>query len=239
MNDCIVFALKITGTNLDEINPIDLAIALQSFCKMLGHEGLMFDEIRSGSAYIQVRSDAGLRDEKLQHFQHSVASESNGYRELQTILGKHPAWSMEMLVKSGSDEMRIHEFVRQEKGFTFWQHENLRGHVVKLQAGKDSTYHAGLLLDDGRTIPMACSGELSKQLAQHWKSECIIEVHGNAKYLYHSFNNIQLQDFKAESFVVLDTLSPAAWLKGFAGAGDSQWSSIDDPVQHWLAERRS
>lgn len=239
MNDSIVFALKITGANLSEINPSDLATALQSLCKMLGAEGLVFDEIRSGSAYIQVRSDAGLRDEKLQHFQRSVASESNGYRELQTMLGKHPAWTMEMLMKSGNDEMRIHEFVRQEKGFTFWQHENLRGRVVKLQAGKDSTDHAGLLLDDGRTIPMACSGELSKQLAQHWKSERIIEVHGNAKYLYHSFNNIQLQDFKAESFVVLDTLSPAAWLKGFAGAGDSQWSSIDDPVQHWLAERRS
>ena len=78
-----------------------------------------------------------------------------------------------------------------------------------------------------------------KELSLQWKNNALLEFYGQAKYRYIDFRRIDLQSFEAKSFTILENLSMKQWIDGFIGDGQSGWSQLENPVEHWLQERHS
>lgn len=237
MNEETIFELKVTGVDLDKIKPSQLAILMQPFAKMLGEDNLAFSAIKAGSACIQLKTPVAYWENKIQNIKQSIAARSSEFRSIQDIANKHTDWNIDIL--SGSQPECLYTFKPEPKGFLFSQAETIRGRLTRLVDGQDETDHIGLRLEDGRSISIACSSELSKKLSLQWKNNAILELHGQAKYRYIDFRRIELQSFEAQSFTILENLSMAQWIDDFIGDGQSGWSQFENPIEHWLQERHS
>lgn len=239
----VVFALKITGMTPQQICPLELAKLLSSLTNMLGKEHLYFDQFRTGSAYIQLMTDQTHASEKLEKLNHAVQTKDKNY---QTILkftraNPHTTTQLQMGHANDSNWQVIHTFDVQEQGFSFAQTETLRGKLVGLKDNHQKNDTATLRLTNGETVSLHCDDKISAELAilmaQFWKSDQLIEFHGEAKYQYNSFNDVKLLGFKVQSFELLKEMSMSTWLKTFIGAGDSGWQTLDDPIKTWQQER--
>lgn len=237
MKEDAIFALKISGIELVNIKPSDLAFLMQYFGKMLGEEHLSFDVIRTGSAYIQLKTSLIYAEEKTRNIQQAIASKSAPFKSLQQLANKHADWVMDILSDPESDTSLYTFTPEAKKGFSFKQMDVIRGQLTKLVDGKDKKDFIGLTLESGKEVTVFCSNELSKALSAEFKNGSLLEIHGEAKYNYMSFNDIRLEEFEAHRFTVLEQVSMASWLKGFIGNGQTGWSQFETPVEHWLQER--
>lgn len=239
MKEDAIFALKISGVELANIKPSDLALLMQHFCKMLGDEHLSFDVIRTGSAYIQLKTPLVYAEEKTLNIQRAISSKSSSFKSLQQLANKHPDWVMDIL-SNPEKNTSLYTFTPEaKKGFSFKQMEVIRGQLTRLVDGKDKKDSIGLTLESGEEVKVFCSDELSKALSVEFKNGSLLEIHGEAKYNYINFNDVRLEEFEAHSFTILEKISMGSWLKGFIGDGQTGWSQIDNPVEHWLQERHS
>lgn len=238
MTDHAIFALAITGIDLNQIKPTDLALLMQHFGKMLGEDNLFFDSIHSGSTYIKLRTPQSCAEEKTKNIHKAVNGKSSSFKAIQQVANKHADWQIDIRLASNED-LNLYTFEPESKGFSFKQAETLRGQLRGLIDGNDKTDHFSLRLEDGRTVSITCHGELLKNLAPLIKTGLLLEITGEAKYHYISFDDIHLEGFEARSFTVLEHMSMASWLKGFIGDGQTDWSQLDSPVEHWLQERHS
>lgn len=239
MNEDAIFALKVSGVELENIKPFDLAMLMQYFCKMLGEEHLSFDVIRTGSAYIQLKTPFVYAEEKTLNIQHAISSKSSSFKSLQQLANKHPDWVMDIL-SDPEKNTSLYTFTPEaKKGFSFTQLEVIRGQLTKLVDSQGKKDSIGLTLENGKEVTIFCSDELSKALLKEFKSGSLLEIHGEAKYNYINFNDVHLDKFEAHSFTVLEKVSMGSWLKGFIGDGQTGWSQIENPVEHWLQERHS
>lgn len=235
----VTFALKISGLGLDEINPVDIASLLGSLCRLIGADNLQFDAIRPGSAYVQVRTEEDYYQDKLEKANQAILLENGPYKEIQKVVQKYKQASAEFIVKKPDDKdfTAIHQFKEKEAAFVFSQHETIRGQVVHLWEGRDDTDHIHIQTDDGKHVKIAATPDLSQFFGSKWRTPHLIEVSGQAKYKYISFDEIILIEFRAEQVTPLPMESVRAWLDSFVDAGESGWSQFDDPVAHWLRER--
>lgn len=238
MTDYAIFALVVEGISLHQIKPTDLAVLLQNFGKMLGEDNLFFDEFRSASTHIQLKTPLVYAEEKTQNIHKAISGKSSSFKVIQQLANKHADWQIDIRLAS-NDDLNLYTFEPESKGFSFKQAETLRGQLRGLIDGNDKTDHFSLRLEDGRTVSITCHGELLKNLAPLIKTGSLLEITGEAKYHYISFNDIHLEGFEAQSFTVLEQVSMASWLKGFIGDGQTEWSTFDDPVEQWLQERHS
>lgn len=245
-NDDVFFAIKIDGVNLNMINPADLGLLLHLFSEALGSEGLFFDTFKTGSIIARLKTSQSFAAEKYQRICNAINHESKEITQIQELLNKHPEFEkIHFLKKSENDDEFIDIYTMktepQDKGMTFWQSEKIRGHLFKLQDGKDKTDHVGIRLEDGSQITMSCSKELSHALADAhaWQSKELVEISGQAKYRYMNFNDFKIESFKAESFIKLGSMSVNHWINQFVGDEKSEWATIEDPISHWLEGRRS
>lgn len=245
-NDDVFFAIKVDGVSLNEINPADLGLLLHLFSEALGSEGLFFDTLKTGSTIARLKTNQSFADEKYERLCDHINNERKEITQIQDLLNKHPEFEkIHFLKKSANDEEFIDIYTMktetEDKGMTFWQSEKIRGHLFKLQDGKDKTDHVGIRLEDGTQITMSCSKELSHALADAhaWQSKELVEISGQAKYRYISFHDFKIELFKAESFVKLGTMSVNNWINQFVGEEGSKWAAIEDPINHWLKERHS
>lgn len=237
MKEDAIFALKVSGVELEQIKPSDLALLMQHFCKMLGDEHLSFDVIKTGSVFIQLKTPLVYAEEKTLNIQQAIASKSSSFKSLQQLANKHPDWVMDIL-SDPEKNTSLYTFTPEaKKGFSFKQMEAIRGQLTRLVDGKDKKDSIGLTLESGEVIKVFCSDELSKALLAEFKNGSLLEIHGEAKYNYMNFNDIRLDEFEAHSFTVLEKMSMGSWLKGFIGDGQTGWSQIENPVEHWLQER--
>jgi hypothetical protein len=239
MSKYAVFALKVSGTELDKIKPLELGLLMQHFSKMLGEKNLSFDIIESGSVVIKLKTPEEHWSEKNLNLQQAISSKSNGFKGIQSLVNKHIDWTVDVKTSHAANDDNIYTFHAESKGFVFKQTETMRGHLTRLVAGQDKTDHIGLRLEDGRLVSMNCSGELSKRLSVEWKNNRLLEITGEAKYRYISFDDIHLDGFDAHNFIVLESVSMGTWLKEFIGDGQTGWSQFENPVEQWLQERHS
>lgn len=239
MSKFAIFALRVSGTELNQISPLELGLLVQHFSKMLGEKDLSFDIIESGSVLIKLKTPEQYWSEKNLNLQQAISTKSKGFKGIQLLVNKHQDWTVNIKTSHAANDEDIYTFHADSKGFVFKQAETIRGHLARLIAGQDKTDHIGLRLEDGRVVSMNCSGELSKKLSLEWKNNRLLEIAGEAKYRYINFDDIHLDSFEAHNFIVLENVSMGKWLKDFIGDGQTGWSQFENPVEQWLQERHS
>ncbi|PTQ88867.1 hypothetical protein [Agitococcus lubricus] len=239
MSKFAIFALKVSGTELNQISPLELGLLMQHFSKMLGEKDLSFDIIESGSVLIKLKTPEQYWSEKNLNLQQAISTKSKGFKGIQLLVNKHQDWTVNIKTSHAANDENIYTFHAESKGFVFKQTETIRGHLTRLLVGKDKTDHISLITDNGNIIHMNCSEELSKKLSVEWKNNRLLEVTGEAKYRYINFDEIHLDSFDAHHFIVLENVSMGKWLKDFIGDGQTGWSQFENPVEQWLQERHS
>lgn len=239
MSEYAIFALKVSGTELDQIKPLELGLLMQHFSKMLGEERLAFDVIEAGCVVIKLKAPEEYWSEKNLNLQQAINTKSNGFKGIQSLVNKHEDWIVNIKISHAANDENIYTFHAESKGFVFKQTETIRGHLARLLVGKDKTDHISLMTENGNLIHMSCSDELSKKLSAEWKNNHLLEITGEAKYRYISFDDIHLESFDAHHFIVLENVSMGKWLKDFIGDGQTGWSQFENPVEQWLQERHS
>lgn len=239
MSEYAIFALKVSGTELNQISPLELGLLMQHFSKMLGEKDLSFDIIESGSVVIKLKTPEEFSPKKDFNLRHAINSKSKGFKGIQSLVNKHHDWTVNIKISHSANDENIYTFYAESKGFLFKQTETVRGHLTRLLVGKDKTDHISLMTENGHLIHMSCSDELSKKLSVEWKNNHLLEITGEAKYRYISFDDIHLDSFDAHHFIVLENVSMGKWLKEFIGDGQTGWSQFENPVEQWLQERHS
>ncbi len=238
-NSDYTFSLYVSGVKLSEINPLDSARLLEALCQLLGTKNLKWGDVKESSADYAVKVDPQYFDEKVAHFGKAVSEETGAYRTVTQFLSKYPQASTNLRYKnSANDEyVNLYTFERKEEGFTFVQHDTIRGRVVGLKEGLDKTDHIQVKAINGKTISVAISPNLSASLGSKWRTEHQLEFSGKAKYRFRSYNDLELLEFTAESVEEVENKSLTKWLHDFKNAGDSGWDEFDDPIAEWLKER--
>src|SRR5690606_26180782 len=120
----------------------------------------------------------------------------------------------------------------------FKQNENLRGRIYKISAGKDS-YYLGINFLNGFKVNTKVTQNMVEILRNYIASEKIIEFSGIATYSDSGDFQLYLEDFKVESFEILENDTVDNWVDDFVGFGRSGWQDLDDPYQVLKDERLS
>lgn len=246
------FVLKLTGIDLENINPVDIADLLKNFSKLLGKENLHFKSIRQGSAVLELEIPSELYNEKFQELEENISDLDNSLENINKIMRKYSS-SFPLLkgkiyanpIASNDDNFEeVYEFdYTKPLPIRFDQHENLIGKLIKPAHGKDNTDHFTIQLGNDKTVSVEVSKELSLALAPNldtlWRFESLIEFIGIARYEILGYD-VKITSFKAKNFnIIPNTQSAEEWLDEFFSFGKSGWQSLDNPLETWLEERHS
>ena len=233
------FSLYVTGINLTEINPIDSARLLEALCKMIGSKNLKWGDIQQGSAIYAVKTNEEFVDEKLCNFQKSLKDQTQAIKTVNEFLEKYPSASTVLRMQNPANEYckELHEFKRKEEGFVFTQKETIRGRLIGLHEGADKADFIKIETISGKKVSVSLSPVLAATLGSKYRTDHQLEITGTAKYKYLSYNDIELQNFVADSINEIKNGNLSDWISEFKNAGNSGWDELDNPIDAWLRER--
>lgn len=246
------FALKMTGIDLDNINPVDIGKLLQEFCQLLGEKNLHFSGIYQGSAVLKVCTDSEFYVQKLEQLQDNIQKSSIKLTNIHKIIRNYSANFPDIQAKilahptaCNDDELTIiHEFNYQELPKSqFEQAETFVGKLIKPAHGKDNTDHFTIELANKQTVSVELAKSLSFELATHleslWRFESLVQFTGQARYEKQGYE-LKLRSFKANGFKIIDNQHNGKdWVNTFVSLGQSGWQSLDNPLRIWAMERHS
>ncbi|SUD92344.1 hypothetical protein [Psychrobacter phenylpyruvicus] len=251
MTDKPKFVLKLSGINLDRIKAGDIGRLLNDFCKLLDDDFLFFEAIYPGSAVLKVSTEPEYYDEKLDKLNSNITRQAPALEDINKVLRGYSKTNKEIKASilasrtavNDKDMELIHQIdYCKPITNTFKQNETLIGKLIKPAHGKDDTDHFTILLANNIYLSIAVSKEMSLSLAQHleslWCFDTLIKFTGIAKYKIKNKYDINLVDFKATSYEIIDNKTTGkAWMTAFIEQGDSGWQALDDPISVWLEER--
>ena len=246
------FALKITGIDLDNINPVDIGKLLQEFCQLLGEENLYFNGIYQGSAVLKVCTHHEFYTQKLERLQDNIQKSSVKLATIHKIIRNYSANFPNIQAKilahptatHDNELIVIHECHHQEKiKRQFEQTETFIGKLIKPAHGKDNTDHFTIELANKQTVSVELAKSLSFELATHleslWRFESLVQFIGQAHYEKQGYE-LKLRSFKANDFKIIDNQQNSKdWANTFMAFGQSGWQSLDNPLYTWEGERHS
>ena len=251
-NQQATFVLKLTGIDLENLNPVDIGKLLQDFCYLIGEKNLHFDGVYQGSAVIRLTSDADLYAQKLDEMNKNISKSSPAFKDINKIIRGYSATFPNIQGKilasptacNDEDFAVVYEFHHQElPKRQFEQSETLIGKLIKPAHGKDSTDHFTIQLANDKTASVELSKALSFELASHleslWKFDTLIAFTGQARYEKQGYQ-LKMLSFKATGFEIVDNQQkPMDWADEFVSFDKSGWQSLDNPLATWLAERHA
>lgn len=251
-NSQSTFALRITGIDLNNINPVDIGKLLQDFCQLLGEKNLRFDGIYQGSAVLKVYTDNEFYTQKLEQLHQNIQKSSPKITNINKIIRNYSAYFPDIQAKilahptacNDHELTVIHEFSRQELPKSqFEQAETLIGKLIKPAHGKDNTDHFTIELANKQTVSVELAKSLSFELATHleslWRFESLVQFIGQARYEKQGYE-LKLRSFKANDFKIIDNQQNSKdWANAFMAFGQSGWQSLDNPLHTWEGERHS
>ncbi len=244
------FVLKLTGIDLKEVNPVDLAELLKNFSKLIGNDKLEFESIYEGSAVLKIATPTKYGNDKLNNFYKNLTRKSA--REIEKIVnkysGNHPKINAQALIntKSANDD-DLESFYQFNHippcPEIIEEQESFRGKVTRLTDGKDNSDHVTIRLANDKTINVELNKELTAKLVKHidtlWTTKSQIEFTGTARYEYIDMFDFTLKSFKATSFEIIEYQSANEWIDEFTQCGKSGWNDFQDPQKTWIEELRS
>ncbi len=245
------FVLKLTGIDLKEVSPVDLAELLKNFSKLIGNDKLEFDSIYKGSAVLKIATPSEYLQDKLNNFHQNVVTKKNA-KEIEKIINKYsidyPNIVAQALIntKSANDEdlESFYEFNHKSPTIeVFEQQESFRGKIAKLTDGKDKSDHVTIRLASDKTVNIELNKELTAKLVKYidtlWNAKYQVEFTGIAQYEYIDIFNFTLKSFKATSFEIIEYQSANEWFDELRECGESGWNAFTDPQKTWIEELRS
>lgn len=249
-NQQATFVLKLTGINLENLNPVDIGKLLQDFCYLIGDKNLRYEGVYQGSAVIKLTTDTNLYTQKLDILNKNISKSSPAFNDINKIIRGYSANFPNIEGKilacptacNDDDFKVIYEFdYRELPKRQFEQAETLIGKLLKPAHGKDATDHFTIQLANDKTASVELSKALSFELASHleslWKFDTLIAFTGQARYEKQGYT-LKLLSFKANGFEIVDNQQDAKiWADEMISFGKSGWQSLDNPLQTWLAER--
>lgn len=246
------FALKLTGLDLDNLNPMDIGKLLQDFCQLIGEKDLHFDGIYQGSAVLKVSTDSQFYAQKLEQLQKNIQKSSANILSIHKIIRNYSAYFPDIQAKilacptacNDNELTVIHEFCHQELPKTqFEQAETFIGKLIKPAHGKDASDHFTIELANKQTVSVelskALSFELASSLESLWRFETLVQFTGQARYEKQGYE-LKLRSFKASGFeIIANQQDGKNWAKELSELGQSGWQTLDSPLQTWAVERHS
>lgn len=251
-NQQATFVLKLTGIDLENLNPVDIADLLKDFSKLLGKDNLHFKNIRPGSAILELETPFEFYNEKVHQLEENISELDNSVENINKIMRKYS--SKFPLLKGkifacpdacNEDSFEeIYEFDYKKPIPTrFEQDEILIGKLMKPAHGKDNTDHFTIKLANEKTVsvelPKTLSNELAPELKSLWLHENLVQFNGIARYELLGYE-MKIISFKAKSFDIIPNRQTASeWIEEFVSFGESGWQSLENPLETWLQERHS
>lgn len=249
-NQQATFVLKLTGIDLENINPVDIADLLKDFSKLLGKDNLHFKEIRQGSAILELETPSEFYNEKVNELEENISEWDNSLENINKIMRKYSSSFPLLQGKifacrvACNEEIyeEIYEFDYKKPTATrFEQDETLIGKLINPAQGKDSTDHFTIKLANEKTVsvqlPKILSNQLAPELESLWLHENLVQFNGIARYEMVGYE-IKIISFKAKSFDIIPNRQTATdWVDEFISFGESGWQSLDNPLETWLEER--
>lgn len=238
MSNKRVIALRLPDKKPTDLKFTEMAELFKQFANLLKGSKDNFGYVEEGSIYL---GSPPLNSEEYKIAIEQVLNSDGG--DLDQYLSKHIDW--------GSAQIGVHregESPKQMKVLRsidtvvtpnkFKQNENLRGRIYKISAGKDS-YYLGINFLNGFKVNTKVTQNMVEVLRNYIASEKIIEFSGIATYSDSGDFQLYLEDFKVESFEILENDTVDNWVDDFVSFGRSGWQDLDDPYQVLKDERLS
>lgn len=241
------FVLKIKDGQPSDLLISSVISLLGSLNNIVNIEEARFKGIFQGSIMIAVSVPQSLQAKAIQNIQKTTKKNKRSMQAIQNLMAKHGfehdvEISCGYLLENGEYQVQqslltIEALSNQQQSIT--QEESFDGYVIRLQQGKDSTDHLTIQLDNGDEVKASCNREMSLRLKEYY-STTKLRFYGQA--IYRTSNNsysISLKSYTVERISPIDDLAFDNWVEDFRACGYSNWSSHEDPVDHWLKERHS
>ena len=238
MSEKLVVALRLPDKKPTDLKFSEMSELLKQFASLLKGAKDNFGYIEEGSIYV---GSPPLDAEEYKIVLDQITNSDGG--DLDQYLNKHLNW--------GNAQIGVHREGESPKNMKilrsiqtvitpnkFKQNENLRGRIYKISAGKDS-YSLGINFLNGFKVNTKVTQNMVEVLRNYIASEKIIEFSGIATYSDSGDFQLYLEDFKVESFEILENDTVDNWVDDFVSFGRSGWQDLDDPYQVLKDERLS
>lgn len=238
MSDKLVIALRLPDKKPSDLKFGEMAELFKQFANLLKGSKDNFGYLQEGSIYV---GSPPLDSEEYKVAIDQVLQSDGG--DLDQYLSKHLDWGNAQIGvhREGESPKQMKILRSIETVITpnkFKQNENLRGRIYKISAGKDS-YYLGINFLNGFKVNTKVTQNMVEVLRNYIASERIIEFNGVATYSDSGDFQLYLEDFKVESFEILENDTVDSWVDDFVGYGRSGWQDLNDPYKVLEDERLS
>lgn len=238
MSDKLVIALRLPDTKPTNLKFSEMSELLKQFSSLLKGASDNFGYIEEGSIYLgSIPLDAEEYDLVLDRVQNSDGGDLDQY------LSKHLNWGNAQIgVHREGESPKQMKVLRTINAVTtpekFKQSETLRGRINRISVGKDSLY-VGISFLNGFKISTKASLDMVESLRNCLGADIQIDFTGIATYISGDGYQLYLEDFKLDSFDILESDSIEKWVDDFIGFGRSGWQDLKDPYKALEDERLS
>ncbi|WP_180020919.1 hypothetical protein [Acinetobacter sp. YH16044] len=238
MSDKLVIALRLPDKKPTDLKFGEMAELFKQFANLLKGSKDNFGYLQEGSIYV---GSPPLDAEEYKVAIDQVLQSDGG--DLDQYLSKHLDWGNAQIGvhREGESPKQMKILRSIETVITpnkFKQNESLRGRIYKISSGKDS-YYLGINFLNGFKVNTKVTQNMVEVLRNYLASERIIEFNGVATYSDSGDFQLYLEDFKVESFEILENDTVDSWVDDFVGYGRSGWQDLDDPYKVLEDERLS
>lgn len=238
MSDKLVIALRLPDKKPTDLKFTEMAELFKQFSALLKEADANFGYMKEGSIYL---GSPPLNSEQYKVVLEQITTSSGG--DLDQYLSKHLDWGNAQIGVHREDEdpkrmkvlRSIHAVLSPNK---FKQNESLRGRAFKMSAGKDF-YSLGVNFLNGFKVSVKITQDMAEVLRNCLASSKIIEFSGVATYSDSGNFQLYLEDFKVDSFEILEEDTVDKWVDDFVGFGRSGWQDLDNPYEVLKDERLS
>ncbi len=238
MSDKLVIALRLPDTKPTDLKFSEMSELLKQFSSLLKGVSDNFGYIEEGSIYL---GSLPLGTEEYDLVLNQVNNSDGG--DLDQYLSKHLNWGNAQIGvhREGESPKKmkvlrtINTVIAPQK---FKQPETLRGKINRISVGKDSLY-VGISFLNGFKISTKANLDMVESLRNCLGSDIQIDFTGTATYTCSDGFQLYLEDFKLDSFEILESDSIEKWVNDFVGFGRSGWQDLDDPYKALEDERLS
>lgn len=238
MSDKLVIALRLPDKKPSDLKYSEIIELLKQFSALTKGVEDKFGYIQEGSIYL---GTAPVTESQYSIIHEQILNSKDG--DLDHFLRKHQDWGNAQIGVHREGESPLQMKVLRSIGETlapqkFKQNDRLRGRVAKISTGK-GCYYLGISFLNGYKASSKITESMAIILRNYLVSSTIIEFSGVATYSYGSSFNLYLEDFKVESFEILEDDTVEQWVDDFVNYGKSGWQDLDDPYKVLEDERLS
>ncbi len=230
------FTFYIAAYSPETIPMARLALYMQAFAAMLGHEhGVHFDHLKPGSTQVVTRvewEEIPKVADQLDRVRRKEASQDalRAWDDIDRLLADDNATGY---IYAGSNQSeQIIEFPgakrpRPVRYGPFTQEGSIDGILVSV-TGADQTIHLQLQNGSLKYTGIETDREMGRRLGKHFLEP--IRLHGSGRWLREEDGRWTLRRFKVRGFDTLKDGALAESLEALRGVHGSHWAEMDDPL---------